>query len=70
MIGRGGEQFACHLRPKISRGHSEIVLACEVMKERALRHAGRRAEVIDAGCGVALGADRSDSYRQQTVFGR
>ena len=53
----------------IRRRHAERFLAREMMEERALRHARRRAEVVDAGAGVALRADHAERGIEQLGTG-
>ena len=70
VIGRGREEGAGHLRPVIRRRNGERFLAVEMMEERALRHAGARAQLIDRGRDVALLADHGEGRIQQLLPGR
>jgi hypothetical protein len=54
-----------HLRKMRRRGHGEIFLALEVMKERTLRETGRAADIVHRARRVALGADHLHRRVQQ-----
>jgi hypothetical protein len=70
VVGRRCEQAARHLRPVVSGGDSHVVLAGEMMEERALGHAGGGAKVIDRRCRVTLRPDDRHSGVEDSVLGR
>ena len=70
VIGRLGEQAAGRHRPMFRRRNSEIFLASEVVEERALGDAGRRAELIYRSRVISLLQNNPQSRAQQTVSRR
>jgi hypothetical protein len=69
MIRRGCEQTARYFVPAFGSCKCEILFADEVMEETTLGEAGCFTNILNAGGGVALGADHVESCIQQFGLG-
>ena len=69
VIGGRLEQGTRGSGPVVGSGNGQIVLRPEMMKEGAFRHAGRPAQVIDAGGRIAFGANDAECRLQQSGAG-
>src|SRR5262249_31872704 len=57
LKGRRAEQRIGHRLKLLDRGDAKLLFALKVMKETALGKAGVRADVVDRGGRIALGAN-------------
>ncbi len=67
LIGSGCEEAAGDAVPVVGGGERELFLALEVMEEAAFGEAGGLADVLDACCRVAFGADDVEGGVEQLL---
>jgi hypothetical protein len=60
MVRSLGKKSGGDFAPVVGRGNRQLFLGAEVMKEAPLGEPGRFADVLNAGRGIALGADHGE----------